>query len=133
MSWLVFYVFLMVLPALLLALAEWLRVHRRESRRNIGGAGRGDVQRTTAGFELEDRWIAVRAQYLVAPRKALAEADDLLTPLAIERGWLQPGERASSALVGVPTAPVRRAVGSYVSPEDMMRYFDWLVERLAAP
>jgi hypothetical protein len=145
MTWLIFYIALMLLPVIVLTILDGralaARMRRRPPRRSDARPPEARRMRPWDRLqELEARWISIHAQFLVAPQAALKEADEMLTAIAQERGWLLPGENARAASLAVAAARALRRPGPVnpaasldvgtASAREVMEYFDWLMERL---
>jgi hypothetical protein len=162
MTWLLAYVSLMLLPVIVLAFLgrrEIAAFLKRKSEKRAQPAARSPKPlpqpkpllqppqplRLTQLQELEAKWIAIRAQFLVAPKKALEEAEQLVSELAQARGWLLPGERATDSALGAAASRALRKTNpatSYkartslatgaVEAWELMEYFDWIIESLVS-
>jgi hypothetical protein len=83
------YFSLLALPVIALAAWDLTRVVRRRraakrlaSKPKSGPAPARAIRQPGRSEVLEGRWIAIRAQFLVAPYQALREAEDLLSSLS---------------------------------------------------
>ncbi len=113
--WIGIYVAVLLGPILVLTVWDGVRLLRRRRARRQGTepkiTAEAPIQRSRRAEALEGRWIAIRAQFVVAPHQAVEEAEAFLRSISPEAAG-QPIPTPST-VIPAPAAAMVRLQGEF--------------------